>query len=125
MSSDRVRVLMKARALLAHGGWIKFDAANDINGDYTDPSCINAVCWCVGGAVEAAISRLKVDQLNRPGPLLADFSYWIDPLMLVAPDVLRAPREVEIHVYNDQFCQTESQALAWIDRALEIEQGGA
>lgn len=90
-------VLRKARALIDIG-WTKGASARNKRHESTSCLAPNAICWCIGGAIDRAAAELDVDSFEAYNALGMDLDAII--------------------AFNDSQ-PSKKPILALFDRALE------
>lgn len=118
MSDSRTTETLKvARDLLCSKGWnTGFNAADSDNleVEVTDPY---AACFCADGAIQRAVADRQED-----AEVLKEARYF---LYEAIPQKDRVSDGVlnNITSYNDEVIGTDTNALIWFDKAIELSQG--
>ncbi len=97
-------VYEQARGFLAQG-WTQNASARDSIGHSTEPDDQDAVCWCIGGAIDRAL--MDVDQ------------FW--PIRTAAFDgiaKLLPSSQYGVSGWNDATGRTQAEVLAVLDQAI-------
>ena len=104
------QILHEARKFVEQG-WTTLVAARNSDGKMVHPESMDAVCWCVTGAIDRAIYEHDGFMSNGRGVHAAR-------ILMEKAIPVRLPEWKSWFCYND-LLETKEEALEWIDQAVE------
>jgi len=102
MNAHDILVKVRDEILTDRSRWTKETSARDESGDAVYPESSKAVCWCLGGAVQAAAPR-PIDLPGRNNARMA----------------LEYAAERDVLAFNDDFNTTFAMMREVLENAIE------